>query len=234
MIQEAIGEIIDNVQNDQDYYQPRSQILAETIILQTKSQHFKRVFEKFHEFVPKHQIPNFHVFKRQCYDAEFTTKAFSDWKEGLKFYTTAYKTDKNPFLLQQCSLYLLRKKRYTEAALEIDKALQTSYKRFFSIENTHAIILFKANINATSNDPMIRATLDKSMSILKECYTKDQRKSYHAVTFAEQALDYFGKYPDEKAKDYLNKAKEWLIETRQERKYHGRSKTLLDQLSNIL
>ena len=234
MVQEAIGEIIDNLENDQDYYQPRSQILAETIISQTKAEHFKRVFEKFHENVPKHQIPNFQVFKRQGYDAYYVTKAFNDWKEGLDFYEMAYQTDRNPFLLQQCSLYLMKKKRYVEAALKIDQALQTSFRRFFSIENTHAIILFKANINISSNDPSIRTTLDKSMQILKDCFNDDQRKTYHAVTFAEQALEYFAKYPDNKAKEYLNMAKDWLKEAQGERKYYGRTKSILDQLIAIV
>lgn len=234
MVQEAIGDLIDNLESNQDYYQPRSQILAETIISQTKAEHFKEVYEKFHENVPKHLIPNFHVFKRQGYDASYVAKAYNDWKQGLEFYETAYQTDKNPFLLQQCSLYLMRKKRYTEAALKIDQALQSSYRRFFSIENTHAIILFKANINANSNDPSIRATLDKSMQILKDCYKEDQRKTYHAFTFGEQALEYFTKYPDKVAKEYLILAKEWIKEVYGERKHYGRSKVILDQLTELV
>jgi tetratricopeptide (TPR) repeat protein/energy-coupling factor transporter ATP-binding protein EcfA2 len=234
MVQEAIGDLLNDIEEDQDYYQPRSQILAETIIEQTKSKHFKRVFEKFHDYVPKHQIPNFHVFKRQGYDAYYVGKAFYNWKAGLEFYERAYQTDKNPFLLQQCSLYLLRKKRYSEAALKIDRALQTSYKRIFSIENTHAIILFKANINLSSNDPSIRATLDRSMEILKECYNEDQRKTYHALTFAEQSIDYFSKYPDEKAMENLKLAKNWLEEISNERKFYSRFKKLYDQIAELV
>jgi tetratricopeptide (TPR) repeat protein len=234
MVHEVLGNLLNDIKMDQDYYQPRSQILAETIINQTNNKHFKRVFEKFHDYVPKHQIPNFHVFKRQGYDAYYVTKAFYDWKEGLDYYERAYQTDKNPFLLQQCSLYLLRKKRYSEAALKIDRALQTSYKRIFSIENTHAIILFKANINVISNDPSIRDTLDKSMEILKECYKEDQRKTYHAITFAEQSIDYYTKYPDKKAMENLQLAKKWLKEIRDERKYYSRFKKLFDQISELV
>ena len=234
MVREALGNLLNDIEADQDYYQPRSQILAETIIAQTNSKHFRKVFEKFHDYVPKHQIPNFYVFKRQGYDAFYVTKAYYDWKEGLKFYERAYQTDKNPFLLQQCSLYLLRKKRYSEAALKIDKALQTSYKRIFSIENTHAIILFKANINLISNDPSIRDTLDKSMEILKECFKEDQRKTYHAITFAEQSIDYFTKYPDIKAMDNLQLAKKWLEEIRDERKYYSRFKKLYTQIAELV
>ncbi len=234
MVDEVIGDIIDDLEIDQDYYQPRSQILAETIISQTKQKYFRRVFERFHENVPKHQIPNFYAFKRQGYDSNFVAKAFSNWEDGLDFYEQAYYTDKNPFLLQQCALYLLKKRKYTEAALKIDKAIQISKKRFFSIENTHAIILFKANINATSNDSNIRITLDKSMNILKQCYEDDQRKTYHAVTFAEQALDYYTKYPDMVAKDNLKLAKVWLLTAQKERKYNQRLRQLIKTVSDLI
>ncbi len=234
MVKESLGDLLSELNADQDYYQPRSQILAETVIQQTKNTHFKRVFERFHELVPKHQIPNFYVFKRNGYDAFYVTKAFSNWQEGLEFYDKAYQTDKNPFLLQQCALYLLRKKRYSEAALKIDRALQTSFKRFFSIENTHAIILFKANINVVSNDSSIQDTLDKSMQILIECYKEDQRKTYHAMVFAEQSIEYYTKYPNEKAIEYLNLAKNWLAEIRSDRKYNSRFKDLYKQISELV
>lgn len=234
MVQETLGNIVDEFDGDQDYYQPRSQILAETIIKQTKSEHFKRVFKQFHENVPKHQIPNFYIFKRSGYDAFYVSKAFYHWEDGLEFYETAFGVDRNPFLLQQCSLYLLRKKKYTEAALKIDKALQISHKKIFSIENTHAIVLFKANINSESDDPNIRETLDKSMNILKKCYSEDSRKTYHAVTFAEQSIEYFTKYSDGFAKDYLNLSIQWLKEAGTERKYNYRVKRLLRQIEAII
>ena len=234
MVKESLGDLLSELDADQDYYQPRSQILAETIIRQTKNIHFKRVYEKFHELVPKHQIPNFYVFKRHGYDSYYVTKAFPNWKEGLEFYNKAYQTDKNPFLLQQCALYLLRKKRYPEAALKIDRALQTSYRRFFSIENTHAIILFKANIDLLSNDLSVRDTLDKSMRILIECYKEDQRKTYHAMVFAEQSIQYYTKYPNEKAIEYLNLAKNWLTEIRGDRKFFSKLKNLHKQISQLV
>lgn len=234
MVQETLGNIVDEFDGDQDYYQPRSQILAETIIRQTRNQHFKRVFKRFHENVPKHQIPNFYVFKRSGYDAFYVSKAFYNWQEGLEFYENSFGIDRNPFLLQQCSLYLLKKKKYTEAALKIDKALQISRKKIFSVENTHAIVLFKANINSDSNDPNIREYLDKSMNILKKCYSEDSRKTYHAVTFAEQSIEYFTKYSDGAAKEYLALSVDWLKEARIERKYNYRMKLLLRQLEEIV
>jgi len=233
MVNEVIGSIID-VKDDQDYYQPRSQILSETILNQTKSSYFKRVYKKFHENVPKHLIPQFYIFKRSAYDAYYTTKAFSDWQEGLEFYETVYKFDRTPFILQQCALYLLKKRHYTEAALQIDKAIQISTKRIFSIENTHAIILFKANLNAAKHNSKTRELLDRSMQILIKCYADDQRKTYHAVTFAEQALEYVAFFGDSVAKGYLESALKWLNEIQVERKYNYRVRSLIIELKKLL
>jgi len=233
MVNEIIGSLIDS-NSEQDYYQPRSQILAETIVNQTKTTIFKRVYKKFHENVPKHLIPNFYIFKRNAYDAFYTTKAFSNWEEGLEFYENIFHNDKNPFVLQQCALYLLKKRLYTEAALKIDKAIQISTKRIFSIENTHAIILFKANLHAARHDSKTREVLDKSMQILMKCYKEDQRKTYHAVTFAEQALEYVSVSSDSKAKEYLESALRWLNEIEVERKYNYRVRSLILELKKIL
>jgi hypothetical protein len=233
MVNEVIGTLVDDY-NDQDYYQPRSQILAETIIEQTKSSVFKRVFEKFHENVPKHIIPKYYVFKRNAYDAFYITKAFNSWREGLAFYDRVSSFDKTPFILQQCALYLLKKKKYTEAALKIDKAIQISKTRIFSIENTHAIILFKANIGSENLDIQTKDILDRSMQILKKCYQDDQRKTYHAITFAEQSLEYFSRFGDATAMEYLELASKWLSEIEVEKKYNHRAKTLISQIQKIM
>ena len=234
LVQEAFDNVINELNQDQDYYQPRSQVLAETIISQTKPSYFRRVFQKFHECVPRHLIPNYHVFKRNGYDAFYVNKAFMNWSDGLEFYNMTSGSDKDPFLLQQCSLYLLKKKRYVEAAIKIDQALQNCHKRIFSIENTHAIILFNANINLLDKDNSVRLTLDKSMGILKKCYNEDKRKTYHAVTFAEQSIEYYSKYPDNLSNENLILAQKWLIEIQNERQYHMRSRDLLKKINEIL
>lgn len=233
MVNEVLGSVVDEYQ-DQDYFQPRSQILAETIINQTGTDIFKTVIDKFHKNVPRHIIPKYYVFKRNAYDAFYMTKAFSNWRDGLDFYERVYTFDKTPFVLQQCSLYLLRKKKYSEAALKIDKAIQTSKVRIFSIENTHAIILFKANINTLKMDSQTRAILDKSMQIIKKCYQDDQRKTYHAIVFAEQSLEYFTIFGDAIAKDYLESANNWLSEIEIEKKYNYKAKYLSLEIQKIL
>jgi hypothetical protein len=233
MINEVVGSIVDEY-NDQDYFQPRSQILSETILAQTNNTIFKQVYEKFHLNVPQHVIPQYYVFKRYAYDASYAIKAFSNWKDGLSFYEDVYRIDRSPFILQQASLYLLRKKRFGEAAIKIDHALQTCKKRYFSIDNTHAIIMFKANINSTNNDSQVRLTLDKSMEILKSCYYEDQRKTYHAITFAEQSLEYFARFSDNTAQDYLKLSEKWLKEVQIERKYNIRARSLQREIENLL
>jgi hypothetical protein len=233
MVNEVIGNVIDGTE-DQDYFQPRSQILAETILRQTKSYLFKSVYKKFHDNVPKHLIPRFYIFKRSAYDAYYTTKAFNNWQEGLEFYENIFANDRTPFVLQQCSLYLLKKKKYIEAALKIDHAIQISTKRIFSIENTHAIVLFKANIHADKIDSKTRETLDNSMQILRRCYQEDQRKTYHAMTFAEQSLEYFSVFGDNTAKQYLELSLKWLQEIEVERKYNNRVRNLLSEIKRIL
>lgn len=234
MINEVVGNISLNNILDQDYYEPRSQVLAETIISQANHKYFKRMFIKFHENVPKHQIPNFKTFKRKAYDSFHVIKAFYKWEEGLDFYEKAYNSDKSAFLLQQSAIYLMKKKKFTEAAIQIDKALQSSYKRFFTIENTHAIILFKANINSIDSDVSVRNTLDKSMSILKKCYLEDKRKPYHAIIFAEQAISYHTKYPDKISFEYLNLAKGWLKEVLKEKRWSFKTRELVKQLELIV
>ena len=232
MIKEVAWGMIDEY-HEQDYFQPRSQILAETIIEQTKTFVFKSVFEKFHNNVSRHLIPKFYIFKRFAYDAYYASKAFNSWNDGLSFYEKIFTQDGTPFVLQQCALYLLKKKEYSEAAIKIDKAIQISNKRFFSIENTHAIILFKSNVVTPTLARQSRSVLDRSMQILQDCYNTDQRKTYHAVTFAEQALEYFSVFDDFAAKKYLELAKKWLQEIEVEKKYDYRAKILLKQLNRI-
>lgn len=236
MINEVMNSI--TINQDQDYYEPRSQILAETILNQANHKVFKRMFIDFHNNVPKHQIPNFRTFKRKAYDSYYVFKTFPKWQEGLDFYENAYQNDKSAFLLQQSAIYLLKKKRFTEAAIQIDKALQSSNRRFFTIENTHAIILFKANINSVDSDLSVRNTLDKSMEILKKCYLEDKRKPYHAITFAEQSISYHSKYPDELSFEYLKLGKSWLKETKEisgwNNRWKKRSRELLRELNLIV
>ena len=71
----------------------------------------------------------------------------------------------------------------------IDRAIIASGGKIWSIQNSHAIILFKANISHSDN-PQAKQALQDSMNILTSCYQSDKRKPFHALTFADQAIKY--------------------------------------------
>lgn len=64
--------------------------------------------------------------------------------------------------------------------------------KHFSIRNSHAIILFDANYNVDSTDA--ERQLDASMDILSQCINSDLRTTFHAKTYADQAVRYYNKY----------------------------------------
>lgn len=230
-----VPEIIDSSnKREQDYYSPRSTIFSETVLSQIPNKVFARVYELFHELVPKHVIPHYNIFKRFAYDSRYCARSFPNWEKGLSFYYKMYGQDKSPYILQQCALYLLSKKQYRQAGIEIDKAMQGSKKRHFSIENTHAIIMFQANIQNASGSKDVLKTLDDSMELLNRCYQEDKKKNYHAYTFTRQALDYYKVYPGAKAMQYLENAEKWLNLLLKENRKNRIARNLLKKVKLIL
>jgi hypothetical protein len=203
----------DELGGNQDYFVARSTVVAQNVIKHCGQMAFRRVFERFHQEVSPLRIPQYDVFRRMGYDADFVVKAFPSWKEGAEFYERTFEIDENFYLLQQGALYLKSKKRFKEAFDFIDRALDMSRGRNPRIRNTHAIILFDANLAFASTSGEARRSLEQAMQILQQCRTQDKhRTSYHAYTFAEQACDYFDLFPDEKGKQYLLAAEKWLKE----------------------
>lgn len=198
------------VDDKQDYFTPRSTIVAEAITDLTPTTDFRRVLQGFHEHVSTTRIARYYVFKRRAYDQRIVSKAFEDWQEGKKFYEFVFGKDPSPFMLQQGALYLSYKEVHSEAFAWIDEALRMCAFKIPSIKNSHACILFKANIDKPAEEPDVRVTLDQSMKILRECYSYDKRKRYHATTFAEQALAYREKFRDSVSMKYLGDALRWL------------------------
>jgi tetratricopeptide (TPR) repeat protein len=196
--------------SSQDHFAPRSTILSEAILKQVSSASFRRVLIRFHREVSSLRICRFDIFRRRAFDAKFAELAFRSWQDGMEFYERQYQYDRSPYLRQQGALYLSHKGRYTEAFQWIDEAVSVSEYRIPSIRNTHAIILFNANVNAPESDGTKRQTLDRSMTILAECYKDDRRKLYHAVTFADHATQYFDLYGDLSARKYLETSAKWL------------------------
>lgn len=232
LVKDYSGDLI--VENNQDYFYPRSLFSAETILKVANRQNIKHVIQKALNNIPSVQIPYYNTFRRYAFDKNLIVRVFEDWKEGRDFYEQAYEFDfKNPYVLQQGALYLSQKKKFTEAFHWIDKAITQSKDRFFSIRNSHAIILFEANINSLEESSSIRSQLDKSMTILARCYRDDKRRTFHVIRYAEQTKEYSKRYFDEITKSYIQTSIEWLKSEAEQVKWNHELKRLLKEVSEI-
>lgn len=220
--------------DDQDYYYPRSYFIAETIIEIIDSETLKTIMSKTLSNVPNIRIPFYNVYRKYAYDKNLALKAFLNWSEGKEFYERVYEMDfKNPYVLQQGALYLASKRKYTLAFEWIDRAITQTNNKYFSIRNSHAIILFDANIKNPSEESIIRNQLDYSMEILEKCFNADKRKVFHAIRYGEQALEYINRYYDEKALNYVHKAKDWLRSEYKVREWDKELFVLINKLDQI-
>ncbi len=213
--EDADGIIKDYIPNDEldyenmDYYYPRSLYIAEVILDACSSSLLKDVLNTFITNIPSIRVCNYKVFRKYAFDKVKALRAFENWKDGKDFYEKAFLYDRNnPYVLQQGALYLAQKKQFEEAFVWIERARNMTDDKYFSIRNSHAIILFNANIDKNGNE--VRAELDRSMSILEKCMNNDSRKRFHANVYGSQAIKYYKKYSDEKADHYLKQALEWL------------------------
>ena len=200
---------------EQDYWIPRSTIMAEAILRQSKPEHLRRVLLRFHRNISPLRIPRNDIFNKWAYDVTLLTRVFPNWREGKDFYEQAYLRAPSPYRRQQGALYLAHNHRYKDAFAWIDEAVVQSGGRVWSILNSHAAILFRANIRHPSSDLIVQETLKKSMDILSKCYDNDKRKTYHALTFADQAVRYYKIFQNETGLRYLETAQIWLQEERQ-------------------
>ena len=227
LVKELSTQLVDL--EEQDYYLPRSPYLSEVLLNISYSSDLKEMLNMFHNNLSSFRICRYYIFKRKAYDAELIGKAFTDWKEGLEFYIKADQRDSSPFLKQQCALYLAHKKRFKESFSWIDKALMQSDFKIPTIRNSHAIILFRANIDRPY-DPSSHGSLMKSMDILTECYNSDKRKTYHALVYADHAIQYAKYFSDDLSKQYLKNARKWLLEESKKYPWNRKCKRLLKRL----
>ena len=231
LLADYLGHLNDGAQ---DYYSPRSTLVAEAIVDQANRDDLRRVITRFHTEVSTLRIHRFDVFKRRAYDAYLMRRVFENWEEGMQFYRTAYDRDGSPYVLQQGALYLSHKRQFHEAFKLIDEALLMSGQRIPSIRNSHAIILFAANIERQETDGTVECTLQKSMEILRECHTYDKRKVYHAITFADHALKYDERFGREDAQEYLDTALRWLHEEQKRSPWNRKVKRLVSVVERRL
>ena len=164
----------------------------------------------FVQNVPIFKICRYDIFKSSAYDADLVTRYFTNYQEGMAFYTKCLAVEDSPFIYQQIALYASRKRKYSDAFLWIDKAKNGVKGNVFSIQNTHAIILFNANINKENNDGSVIATLHQSLEILQNCYENDQRKGFHAQMFGELVLKLYDAYGYNEVEKYVETANKWL------------------------
>ncbi|MFO1183733.1 MAG: SIR2 family protein [Bauldia sp.] len=216
MVADYHGPLIDTVQ---DHFVPRSLHVSETIRDTAPAAVFRKVVTRFHSEVSPIRIAGYDVFRRNAFDADVLVRAFPKWEDGREFYDRAYEKDGSPFVLQQGALFLSRKVRFREAFEYIDRALTLTGRRIPSIRHSHAVILFRANIDS-GEDVKAKTVLEQSMKIIEECYDYDKRKTYHARTYADQALKFMERFGDAAAEKYLLKAKKWLAEEQRKTPWH--------------
>lgn len=198
---------------EQDYYQSRSRYFAEQIManLPHDPNILKNVLVRFVENVPAFHICRFDIFKRYGFDADYALKAFDDIEEGKAYYEKCALIDDSEYIYQQAALYFSKKKKYTYAFTWIEKARNFSYFNRFSIDNTHAIIQFYANIEVEDDSTgTVEKLLEESLEVLKNCYTNDRRKTIHVISFSNLSIRFYDRYKSDLSIEYLELAKEWL------------------------
>lgn len=217
-----------------EYYYPRTYFIAEAILKYSSSELLRKVMCNVVNNVPKYLIFNFKTFRKFAFDSLLANRAFKDWNEGKKFYQSAYLYDnENPYVLQQGALFLSKKKQYQEAFKWIDRAINSTNDKYFSIRNSHAIILFDANYDLLLNE-MVEKQLDRSMEILHKCYNDDSRKIFHAIVYADQAERYYMKTNSSKTIRYLQQAMTWLNEESSNNPWNYELKQRLNNVEKIL
>lgn len=230
------------IDESQDYLIMRSKLFAEKSIFLIPPEIFAHVLEKFLDKVSPHAIYRYDIFKRKAYDADFTRRAFSKTR-GIQFYEKLLLQNSNPYVRHQYSIFLQRKGDINLAWEQIDRAHTECQKKIFSIANTHAIIMFEKNMAVEAKNEkeldIQKNTIGRSFSTLEYCLSQDIRVSYHALTYARNAIRYYEKFgKDEFLESYIDSATVQLNSIIDSKEYIYRPvlremKTLLSELREI-
>lgn len=230
------------IDESQDYLIMRSKLFAEKSIFLIPPEIFAHVLEKFLDKVSPHAIYRYDIFKRKAYDADFTRRAFSKTR-GIQFYEKLLLQNSNPYVRHQYSIFLQRKGDINLAWEQIDRAHTECQKKIFSIANTHAIIMFEKNMAVEAKNEkeldIQKNTIGRSFSTLEYCLSQDIRVSYHALTYARNAIRYYEKFgKDEFSESYIYSATVQLNSIIDSKEYIYRPvlremKTLLSELREI-
>ena len=230
------------IDESQDYLIMRSKLFAEKSIFLIPPEIVAHVLEKFLDKVSPHAIYRYDIFKRKAYDADFTRRAFSKTR-GIQFYEKLLLQNSNPYVRHQYSIFLQRKGDINLAWEQIDRAHTECQKKIFSIANTHAIIMFEKNMAVEAKNEkeldIQKNTIGRSFSTLEYCLSQDIRVSYHALTYARNAIRYYEKFgKDEFSESYIDSATVQLNSIIDSKEYIYRPvlremKTLLSELREI-
>lgn len=216
-----------------DGYRPRTSIISDAILKYADNEILANVMWNVVENVHSFAICNYRTFRKWAFDKTLVLRAFPNWNKGMEFYEKVFLYDnRNPYILQQGALYLSTKHRFHEAFDWIDRAKTMTNNKHFSIRNSHAIILFDANYEVNTQEA--RSLLVQSMETLHECYKNDNRRTYHAQVYAEQALLFFRKYHDEKSVEFLNQAKTWIHDELLDKPWAYELKPLVKRIDETL
>lgn len=212
-IKEFVAETENPLDVSQDHFSVRSSGLARIAIRQVAKSAFGRVFDRFHRSVSSRVIPDFPTFRRYAFDNDFVVRAYADVDLGKRFYERLFAQYDNAYDYQHGAVYLSKSHRYGLAFEWIDKALSLSGGRTFAIRNSHAVILFEANIGIFSSDPGNQTAwqgLRQSMSVLQSCIENDRYRRYHLLRFTDQATKIVKILDSTEAQQWLNFARERL------------------------
>jgi tetratricopeptide (TPR) repeat protein len=191
------------INNEQDFFTLRSHLFAELSLQRIPASILAKVLKKFSSNVHRDCIVRYDIFKRKGYDADITTLAFSKIQDGIDYYENILSMDKSEYRYQQYALYLFRKKQLKEAWNKIETAHSINPNNL-AIKNTHAYILFNNNIQIDDDIETVKETIEYTFEVLSDCIKKDMRKTFHVITFAENAISYFRKFVE--IEEYKNEA----------------------------
>jgi tetratricopeptide (TPR) repeat protein len=202
----------DLAKDDQDYFAARSVLAAESVLAAASGSDLRSMLLHFYDNISQIRIVGYHIFKRRAFDASLFAKAFHVTDEAVALYDELYARDPSAYTLQQKAIFLSGRKEYAAAFKAIDRAMATARKSNWTIRNSYAQILFRANVEFAARDPEVRELLDRAMAILTQCYRSDRRRSGHALVYGDFALRYGRIFADDRAREYLAQADVWLGE----------------------
>lgn len=193
-----------------DFYVPRSNLFADQVVRLSPDEDFRAVYRQFFRNVRSDVVPRWDNFRISAYQVYYTKRAYPEWKDGQDFYDELFDRDHNYYDLQHAALYLSSKAQHKLAFSYIDRALQLSRNKVFSIRNTHAQVLFAANIHNSPADEDAKREVLESMKILQACLEDDRRSRNHAIVYGEQTLQIARVLGNEVASPFVGLAKKSL------------------------